>query len=205
MASQNNLDIAYMKCASAIAELSRAQRKKVGTVIVSPERQIISEGYNGTPSGFDNECEKIDPEITNRGLAISCPVDGKHDPSLLVTKPEVLHSESNAILKIARSTNSSRGATLYTTLSPCFECAKLIIQSGITRVVFGEQYPYPGHTGKARNPGIELLKEAKIQVDYLPLAENQTPNQELSDGQDRNEGWIDPFDSDRYGSDCQNH
>jgi dCMP deaminase len=136
MASQKSLDQTYMRMAEELSKLSYATRKKVGCLIVK-DTQIISEGYNGTPKGFPNECE-----YTNY-------VDEEY------TKPEVLHAESNAISKIARSTNSSDGATLYVTLAPCFECSKLIIQSGITRVMYKDEY--------AAN-GIHLLRAAKVEV-----------------------------------------
>ena len=122
--------------AEELATLSYAQRKKVGCLIVK-DTQIISEGYNGTPSGFNNECEYIDY------------VDEMY------SKPEVLHAESNALTKLARSTNSSDQSTLYVTLVPCFECAKLIIQSGIREVVYKEF--------RTKN-GLSLLKEAGIKV-----------------------------------------
>ena len=127
-----------MKCAYAMAELSSAKRRQVGAIIVNDG--IKGEGYNGTPCGFDNRCEKI--------------VD-----TTLETLPEVLHAESNAISKLARSTNSSEGSTLYVTVSPCFDCAKLIIQAGIVRVVYDEEYRL--------TDGLELLKKAGIQVDGL--------------------------------------
>ena len=112
MAAKDRLDQTYMRMAEELAKLSYAQRKKVGCLVVK-DTQIISEGYNGTPKGFDNSCEYVNY------------VDEMY------TKEEVLHAESNAITKLARSTNSSDGATLYCTLAPCFQCAKLIIQSGI--------------------------------------------------------------------------
>ena len=118
------------------AENSYCKRRKVGALIVK-ERMIISDGYNGTPSGFENVCEDDDN----------------------ATKPYVLHAEANAITKVARSSNSSEGATLYVTASPCIECAKLIIQAGIKRVVYGEQYIILD--------GIELLKRAGIEVEFL--------------------------------------
>ena len=136
MATQENLDQTYMRMAEELATLSYAQRKKVGCLIVK-DTQIISEGYNGTPSGFNNECEYIDY------------VDEMY------SKPEVLHAESNALTKLARSTNSSDQSTLYVTLVPCFECAKLIIQSGIREVVYKEF--------RTKN-GLSLLKEAGIKV-----------------------------------------
>jgi dCMP deaminase len=127
-----------MRCALAMSELSHAQRRKVGAILVSPQGGIIAEGFNGTPSGFDNNCE-----------------------SNLITKPEVLHAESNAITKVAKSTNSSAGATLYCTLSCCFECAKLIIQAGIVRFVYLEDY-------RCVN-GLDLLRKAGIRVDKIEL------------------------------------
>jgi len=139
MATQENLDKTYMRMAEELAKLSYAERKKVGCLIVK-DTQIISEGYNGTPAGFDNVCEYYDY------------VDH------LYTKPEVLHAESNAITKLARSTNSSSESTLYVTLAPCYDCAKLIIQAGIKRVVYKDKY--------ARN-GLDLLKKAKIEITTL--------------------------------------
>lgn len=130
-----NINSVYMNVAAEIAELSYAERKKVGCVIVK-DASIISMGYNGTPVGFDNKCE-----ITENGE--------------LITRLEVLHAESNAIAKVAKSPNCSDGADLYVTLSPCFECSKLIIQSGIKRVFYREQY--------RTNDGIKLLEKAGIQ------------------------------------------
>lgn len=127
-----------MNCALAISQLSKAERKKVGAILVSATgHHIIAEGYNGTPSGFDNKCERE--------------IDGK-----LETLPEVLHAESNVISKIARSTNTSEESTLYVTMSPCFDCAKLIIQAGIKRVVYLEEYRILD--------GIALLHRANIEV-----------------------------------------
>ena len=140
MATQSSLDIVYLKMADDLSTLSHAVRRKVGCLIVK-DTQIISEGYNGTPRGFDNACEYVDH------------VDHMY------TKPEVLHAESNALTKLARSTNSSNGATLYVTCSPCFECAKLIIQSGITRVVYRHLY-----TNKNCMEALALLSKAKISV-----------------------------------------
>lgn len=142
MAKQADLDRAYMNCAFAMAALSHAERKKVGAILVAADRHIIAEGVNGTPSGFDNTCEIIDT------------VDGS-----LRTLPHVLHAESNAIAKVAQSTNSSRDSTLYVTMSPCFDCAKLIIQAGIKRVVYGEAYRL--------TEGLDLLRKANITVDKL--------------------------------------
>lgn len=139
MPSQLILDKKYIDMAACWAELSRAVRNQVGCLIVK-NGMIISDGYNGTPSGFDNICE-IE---TDQGL---------------VTKPEVLHAESNALSKLAKSTLSSEGATLYTTASPCTECAKLIIQSAIHRVVYKTLYK--------NDQGINLLKKANIKVECL--------------------------------------
>ena len=135
---QLNLDKRYLRMARIWSENSYCQRRKVGALIVR-DQMIISDGYNGTPSGFENICE--DDNDT--------------------TKPYVLHAEANAITKIARSNNSSKDATLYVTASPCIECAKLIIQSGIKRVVYSQQYRL--------DDGIQLLKKANIDVVYIEL------------------------------------
>ena len=135
---QAALDKRYIRMANIWAENSYCQRRQVGALIVK-DKMIISDGYNGTPSGFENICE----DETNQ------------------TKPYVLHAEANAITKIARSNNSSEGATMYVTASPCIECAKLIIQAGIKRVIYSEKYRL--------EDGIELLKRANIEVIYLPL------------------------------------
>lgn len=133
------LDQRYLRMAKIWAENSYCQRRQVGALIVK-NKMIISDGYNGTPSGFENVCEENN-----------------------VTKPYVLHAEANAITKIARSNNSSDGATLYVTDSPCIECAKLIIQAGIKRVVYGEQYRL--------TDGIELLQRAGIEVVFIDINE----------------------------------
>lgn len=150
MANPKDLDLAYLDMASRWAELSKATRKKVGCLIVK-DGMIISDGYNGTPRGFDNCCEtSIMPEsISPNDLS-------DHPPNALITKPEVLHAESNAITKLAKSTQSSNGATMYITISPCMDCAKLIIQSGISRVVYGKFYK--------NDNGIKLLKQANIEI-----------------------------------------
>ena len=132
------LDKRYLRMAAIWAENSYCTRRKVGALIVK-DKMIISDGYNGTPAGFENVCELEDG----------------------TTKPYVLHAEANAITKIARSGNSSEGATIYVTTSPCIECAKLIIQSGIKRVVFSEKYRV--------EDGIELLKRANIEFVYIEL------------------------------------
>lgn len=174
MASREVLDKAYMTCAFAIAELSRARRKKVGAILVASGGGIIAEGCNGTPSGFDNNCEDEQYWTVRGDLAHEVSISKEEALALgdraflkLVTKTECIHAESNAIMKVARSGNNSLHATLYCTLTPCFECAKLIIQAGIIRVVYAEQYPYAGHAGASRPLGLELLAKARIQVDKL--------------------------------------
>ena len=133
---QTQLDRRYLKMAMIWAQNSYCKRRKVGAILVK-DKMIISDGYNGTPSGFENICED----------------DSNH------TKPYVLHAEANAITKVAKSNNSSAGSTLYVTSSPCLECAKLIIQAGIKRVVFTENYRI--------DDGIELLKRAGIEVSQV--------------------------------------
>ena len=130
------LDKRYIRMATIWAENSYCKRRQVGALIVK-DKMIISDGYNGTPSGFENICE----DENN------------------VTKPYVLHAEANAITKIARSNNSSEGATMYVTASPCIECAKLIIQAGIRRVVYSEKYRL--------EDGLDLLRKAGIEVVYV--------------------------------------
>jgi dCMP deaminase len=127
------LDRRYLQMASIWAQNSHCKRRQVGALLVK-DKMIISDGYNGTPSGFENICE----DENN------------------VTKPYVLHAEANAITKVAKSNNSSNGATLYVTSSPCLECAKLIIQAGIKRVVYTEQYRL--------DDGIKLLERAGIEI-----------------------------------------
>ena len=133
---QLRFDLRYLEMARIWAQNSYCQRRQVGALVVK-DGMIISDGYNGTPSGFENVCE-----------------DDNN-----VTKPYVLHAEANAITKLARSSNNSEGATIYITASPCIECAKLIIQSGIKRVVYGEKYRLMD--------GIVLLERAGIEVVYL--------------------------------------
>ena len=133
---QRKLDQRYLRMAQIWAENSYCQRRQVGALVVK-DKMIISDGYNGTPSGFENVCE----DENN------------------VTKPYVLHDEANAITKLARSSNNSDGSALYVTASPCIECAKLIIQAGIKRVVYGEKYRL--------TDGIDLLKRAGIEVVYM--------------------------------------
>jgi dCMP deaminase len=141
-AKQNKYDKAYLRIAKEWSVLSYCERKKVGAIIVK-DRMIISDGYNGTPSGFENCCED------EEGL----------------TRWDVLHAEANAILKVARSTQSCEGATLYITLSPCKECSKLIHQSGIKRVVY--------QNGYRDDSGIKFLEKAGIEIVHIPVLENQ--------------------------------
>ena len=135
---QEILDRRYLRMAAIWSENSYCERRKVGALIVKG-KMIISDGYNGTPSGFPNVCESSEG----------------------VTLPYVLHAEANAITKVARSNNSSECGTLYVTASPCMECSKLIIQSGIKRVVFSELYRI--------TDGLDLLREAGVEVVHLPL------------------------------------
>lgn len=134
---KKKLDLRYLKMAKVWAENSYCVRKKVGALLVK-DKMIISDGYNGTPEGFENICE--DDNNT--------------------TKPYVLHAEANAITKVAKSNNSALGSTLYVTTSPCMECSKLIIQSGIKRVVFCEKY--------RDTSGLELLEKAGIILTHIP-------------------------------------
>lgn len=137
------LDERYMRMATIWAENSYCKRRKVGALIVK-DKMIISDGYNGTPSGFENVCE----DENN------------------ITKPYVLHAEANAITKVACSNNSSLGATMYVTSSPCIECAKLIIQAGIKRVVYNQVYRV--------TDGCDLLERAEIEVVYIDIDEIKT-------------------------------
>lgn len=135
------LDRRYLRMAKIWAENSSCQRRKVGALVVK-DKMIISDGYNGTPSGFDNICE-----------------DGNN-----ITYPYVLHAEANAITKIACSNNNSKGATMYVTASPCIECSKLIIQAGIKRVVYSESYRL--------DDGIKLLQQANIEVVSIDITDS---------------------------------
>jgi len=135
-AKQRRYDAAYLRMAQQWAELSHCSRKKVGAII-DKDQMIISDGYNGTPAGFDNCCENEKGE----------------------TQWYVLHAEANAILKVAKSTNNCKGATLYLTLSPCKECSKLILQAGIKRVVYTNGYK--------DSSGIDFLKESDIEIEQL--------------------------------------
>ncbi|WP_339921581.1 dCMP deaminase family protein [uncultured Flavobacterium sp.] len=136
----NKYDKAYLRIATEWGSLSYCKRKQVGAIIVR-DRMIISDGYNGTPTGFENCCED------NEGL----------------TRWDVLHAEANAILKVARSTQSCEGSTLYITLSPCKECSKLIHQSGIKRVVY--------HKGYRDDAGIQFLIKAGVIVEHISILE----------------------------------
>lgn len=137
------LDLRYLRMARIWAENSYCERRKVGALVVK-DKMIISDGYNGTPSGFENVCE---------------------DENNL-TKPYVLHAEANAITKLARSSNNSDDSTLYVTAAPCIECSKLIIQAGIKRVVYAEKYRL--------EDGINLLRKAGIEVIYINPDEYET-------------------------------
>ena len=131
-------DHSYLEMAEIWAQNSYCKRRQVGALIVK-DRMIISDGYNGTPSGFENVCEDENG----------------------VTKPYVLHAEANAITKVAKSGNSSQGATLYVTASPCLECSKLIIQAGIRRVVYSDEYRL--------TDGVDLLRKAGIEVEKVEI------------------------------------
>ncbi len=137
---QRRYDNAYMRMADEWAKLSHCTRKNVGALIVK-DRMIISDGYNGTPSGFPNVCENSEGD----------------------THWYVLHAEANAITKLARSLNSAQGATLYITLSPCRDCAKLILQSGISRVVYKQEYK--------DTSGIEFLDKSLVKTELLDVSE----------------------------------
>ena len=143
MDKQEALDRRYLRMARIWAENSYCTRRQVGALIVK-DKMIISDGYNGTPSGFENVCELEDG----------------------TTKPYVLHAEANAITKVAKSNNNSLGATLYVTASPCMECAKLIIQSGIKRVVYSEMYRL--------TDGLDLLHRANIETVFIGINNHES-------------------------------
>ena len=140
MSKQEELDMRYLRMARIWSENSYCHRRQVGALVVK-DKMIISDGYNGTPSGFENICEDENDQ----------------------TKPYVLHAEANAITKIARSGNNSEGSTLYVTDSPCIECSKLIIQAGINRVIYAREYRL--------SDGLDLLRRAGIEVIFMPLKE----------------------------------
>ncbi|MGI6232639.1 MAG: deoxycytidylate deaminase [Prevotella sp.] len=133
LGKQRKLDERYLRMAQIWAENSYCKRRKVGALVVK-DKMIISDGYNGTPSGFENVCEENN-----------------------VTKPYVLHAEANAITKLARSSNNSDGSTLYVTASPCIECSKLIIQAGIKRVVYAEKYRLEDGVNLLKRAGVEVV------------------------------------------------
>ena len=139
LSKQNKYDKAYLRLAESWAKLSQCNRKQVGAIIVKDEI-IISDGFNGTPAGFDNCCEN------EEGL----------------THWYVLHAEANAILKVAESTNNCKGATLYLTHSPCRDCSKLVLQSGIKRVVYKEAYKDPSGIDFLGNAGVEMVHISQI-------------------------------------------
>lgn len=155
MDKQFELDKRYLRMARIWSENSYAIRRKVGCLIVK-DRMIISDGYNGTPSGFENICEDAICQKPNDPYCPGGPECFNCEFVKLVTKPYVLHAEANALSKLARSGNNSEGATLYVTDEPCLECSKMIIQAGIRRVVFWRDY----HT----HDGTELLNRAGIEV-----------------------------------------
>jgi dCMP deaminase len=136
--------VAHMKAASVYAELSSAKRLQVGCVVVK-DNTIIGIGYNGMPSGWDNSCENV--------------IQHSDDTVELKTKPEVLHAETNAIAKIARSTNSTDGADMFITHAPCLDCAKLIHQAGIKKVYFGNHY--------RDNIGVDFLQQCGVVVTHV--------------------------------------
>ena len=137
---QRQLDLRYIRMARVWAENSYCVRRQVGALIVK-DKMIISDGYNGTPSGFENICEN----------------------DMGVTKPYVLHAEANAITKVAKSANNCDGGTLYVTTSPCMECSKLIIQAGIRRVVFAEKYH--------NTEGLDILSKVGVELVHIPFEE----------------------------------
>ena len=141
---------AYLDIAHRVAELSHARRLKVGAVIVKDD--VITYGYNGMPSGWDNECE-------NETVELYSGYEGAIHRTVLRTKPEVLHAESNAVSKIARSTVSAENADMFVTHSPCLDCAKLILQAGISRVFYSEDY--------RSRAGIEFLQKSGVVVEKV--------------------------------------
>ena len=153
-------DKRYLRMAQIWAENSYAIRRQVGCLIVK-DNSIISDGYNGTPSGFENVCENAICQKPDDSYCSGGPECFNCEFVKLVTKPYVLHAEANAISKLAKGTNHADGATLYVTDEPCLECSKMIIQSGIRRVVYSREY----HT----HAGTELLKRAGIIVEQIHL------------------------------------
>ena len=169
MDKQELLDHRYLRMAQIWAENSYCKRRQVGALVVKDKR-IISDGYNGTPSGFENVCEYSEDEKHGHGYETfnrlsderkrRCLKKISEEGVKLITKPYVLHAEANAITKLARSTQSSDGATIYCTDMPCIECSKLIIQAGVRRVVYERPYRI--------TDGVELLERAGIEVVNIP-------------------------------------
>lgn len=166
LSKQDIKDIRYLRMARIWSENSYAIRLKVGCLVVSKDGNIISDGYNGTPSGFENVCEYSEDErhepfndLTDERKR-ACLKKISQEGVKLITKPYVLHAEANAITKLARSTQSSDGATIYCTDMPCMECSKLIIQAGVRRVVYERPYRI--------TDGVELLERAGIEVVNIP-------------------------------------
>lgn len=168
------LDRRYLRMAREWSGNSYALRRQVGALVVK-DRAIISDGYNGTPSGFENICETAvcgSPSGCNfQGLEGENPHCLRCEHAKLVTKPYVLHAEANALMKLARSGNNSQGATLYVTDEPCLECSKLIIQAGIRRVVFWREY----HS----HDGVQLLRRAGIEIDQISNINEEKQNDTL--------------------------
>lgn len=177
-----------MKMAYEFSKLSQAVRSKVGCLIVSPSGQILSQGYNGMPHGMDNRCETMECTCTwNHGCqyttepVASAQIDycltaarGQQcDKLKLITKNEVLHAETNAILKCAKEGGRTMGAKMYVTLSPCYECAKIILQSGIDEVYYMEEY--------RDTSGLKLLQENGIKTIFLPIENKEEPTKEIED------------------------
>jgi dCMP deaminase len=167
------IDYAHMIAAGIYAEQSYAKRLKVGAIIVKDDR-VISIGYNGTPSGWSNECEEIEFIDDSEDLDYAVMVAQGYTFGAVsttagwvkrVTKPEVIHAEANAVAKLARSSESGENAVMYVTHSPCFECAKLIYTAGIKKVFYRDQY--------RSDDGIEFLKKCNVEVEELCLAETE--------------------------------
>lgn len=197
MVKQDVLDRQYLETAFGFAGLSHARRKKVGALLVIPEGGRF-EGINGMPSGFDNHCEHVYSRhrqiekvwINDQPSHFECPrcqetwsldqqdlivqanTQDLYISDCMVTREECLHAEANALAKVARSTQSTIGSTMYTSLSPCVQCAKLMIQCGVARVVCGEVY--------RKTDGIDLLRKYGIQVDIVPLQRNHVGDEELT-------------------------
>lgn len=175
-----NFDDLYMEMAESVSKMSRAKRAQVGALLVK-DNNVLAFGFNGTPSGFDNECEE-------RVIGSMPGYNGIF--TQLKTKREVLHAESNALMKMSRSTQSSEGATIYVTMAPCFECAKLIVQSGVKKVVYGEQY--------RDTSSITFLEQANIEVEKyeraIPVGRkvSTTIDPRMYSPGEPDEGFLDP-------------